>query len=183
MYCLLPSCLKSILLYTFSVVSFGQFSYVHIREPLQLPTFRIPFKPTFPEFFSLNHLPSLVSLTRFSSVHFILYITLPFISHGFSTTCLGVTFQNRPGVSFFFWYFGGLLWGIGRGGKFWTVVVLVALGCAKVQKSIWAICTGIFFRLFTGNTCKIYTVCSETACLYIGWCYGIIRITVMLLKI
>ena len=58
----------------------GQFSYVHISEPWQLPTFCIPFNPTFPEFFNWNHLPSVVSLTRLSSEHFIFvyYIAIDF---------------------------------------------------------------------------------------------------------
>ena len=100
-----------------SVVTLGQFSYVHISEPWKLPLFLCHLT-----LLSLNSsngtiYPSVVSLTRLFSEHFILYITFPLISQGVSCTCFGVISRNRPRVSFFFAYFGGLLRGMGRGGN------------------------------------------------------------------
>ena len=38
-----------------------------------------------------------------------MYITFPLISQGISCTCFGVISRNRPGVSFFFAYFGEIV--------------------------------------------------------------------------
>ena len=95
------------MLTTSSVVNLGQSGLQQMKEPRYFPVLRKPLRECLELVERLNHQPSSYFVVQSSSVHFILYMWSPDISHGItSTTSTGarnilasssLTFSKRLG--------------------------------------------------------------------------------------